>query len=86
MITAALGCGMLSLSFVCALSGWVIGFILIIIGCIAGIWSSLLIAKLTVKYRIKNYDEIAFVAGGKCLCKFTQIMMLLYVFGVCIAY
>ena len=86
MISAALGGGVLSLSYVCVLSGWVIGLILTIVGCIAGIWSNLLIAKLAVKYNMKNLDEMAFKAGGKCLRKFLQIMMLLYVCGACIGY
>jgi len=86
MISAALGGGVLSLSYVFALSGWVIGLILLAIGCIAGIWSNLIIAKIAIKHNLKNLDEVAFKAGGNFLRKFLQIMMIVYVTGACIGY
>jgi amino acid permease len=86
MISAGLGGGVLSLSFVFALSGWVIGLILLAVGCIAGIWSNLIIAKIAIKHNLKNLDEVAFMAGGNFLRKFLQIMMVVYVTGACIGY
>jgi len=45
-----------------------------------------MIAKLATDHNLKNYDEIAFKAGGNCFRKFLQIIMLIYVFGTCIGY
>ena len=86
MISAALGGGVLSLSYVFVLSGWAIGLILLCIGAIAGIWSNILIAKLATTHNMKNLDEMAFRAGGSCLRKFLQIMMVIYVIGACTGY
>ena len=86
MISAALGGGVLSLSYVFVLSGWVIGLILLCVGAIAGIWSNLLIAKLAVAHDMKNLDEMANRAGGPCLRKFLQIMMVVYATGACTGY
>ena len=70
MISAALGGGVLSLSYVFVLSGYGIGLVLLCIGAIAGTWSNLLIAKLATTHNLKNLDEMAFKAGGTCLRKF----------------
>ena len=56
MVSAALGGGVLSLSYVFVLSGWLTGFILIAIGTVAGIWSNLLIAQMAIKHNIPNLD------------------------------
>ena len=50
MISAALGGGVLSLSYVFVLSGWGFGLILLCIGLVAGIWSNLLIARLATDH------------------------------------
>ena len=86
MISAALGGGVLSLSYVFVLSGWAVGLVLLCIGAIAGIWSNLLIAKLATAHNLKNLDEMAFRAGGTCLRKFLQIMMVVYATGACTGY
>jgi len=70
MISAALGGGVLSLSYVYVLSGWAVALAMTVIGYIAGTWSNLLIAKMAVRYNMKNLDEMAFKAGGNCLRKF----------------
>ena len=44
LVSAALGGGVLSLSYVFVLVGWGTGLILIALGTFAGIWSNLLIA------------------------------------------
>lgn len=86
MISSALGGGVLSLSYVFVLSGWVIGLILLGLGCMAGIWSNLIIAKIAIKHNLKNLDEMAFRAGGNFLRKFLQIMMVVYATGSCTGY
>ena len=50
MISAALGGGVLSLSYVFVLSGWAIGLGLLLIGALAGYWSNLLIARLATDH------------------------------------
>jgi amino acid permease len=39
LVSAAVGGGVLSLPYVFALSGWVLGILMLLIGCFAGIWS-----------------------------------------------
>ena len=58
LITSAVGVGLLSLPYVFELVGWALGGVLLVVGCVAGIWSSLLLSHLAVKYKLKNYDEI----------------------------
>ena len=70
MISAALGGGVLSLSYVFVLSGWGTGLILIVIGFIASRTSNLMIAKIATDHNCKNIDEMAFKAGGECFRKF----------------
>ena len=70
MISAALGGGVLSLSYVFVLSGYGTGLILLCVGLAAGTWSNLLIARMATDHNTKNLDEMAFKAGGNCLRKF----------------
>ena len=56
MVSAALGGGVLALSYVFVLSGWAIGLILLCIGGIAGTWSNLMIAKMAVEHGLTNLD------------------------------
>ena len=56
MVSAALGGGVLALSYVFVLSGWVVGLVLLVIGGIAGIWSNRLIAKMAVEHGLTNLD------------------------------
>lgn len=70
MISAALGGGVLSLSYVLVLSGWAIGLILLVVGVAGGISSNLMIARMATDHNMKNLDEMAFKAGGNCLRKF----------------
>ena len=86
MISAALGGGVLSLSYVFVLSGYGTGMILLLLGCVAGIWSNSMIAIVATEHKIKNLDEMAFKAGGNCLRKFLQIMMVIYATGACTGY
>ena len=56
LVSAALGGGVLSLSYVFVLSGWVTGLIMIAVGTLAGIWSNLIIAKMAIKHKLGNLD------------------------------
>jgi len=41
---------------------------------------------LSVEHKIPNYEAIAMKAGGNCLKKTLQWMVLFYVFGTCVGY
>jgi|Transcript_15140 hypothetical protein len=56
MVSAALGGGVLALSYVFVLSGWVVGLCLLVIGGVAGTWSNLLIAKMACEHGLTNLD------------------------------
>ena len=86
MVSAALGGGVLSLSYVMVLSGYATGLILLCIGAIAAYWSNMMIAQMAIDHKLGNLDQMAFKAGGNCLRKFLQIMMIVYVCGACIGY
>jgi hypothetical protein len=86
LCSAALGGGVLSLSYVAVLSGWAMALILLVIGAVASCWSNLILTDLAIKHGLKNYDEICFKAGGDCLRKTLQVFILIYVAGSCIGY
>jgi len=69
MVSAALGGGVLALSYVFVLSGWAMGMILLVLGYIGGIWSNLLIARIACEHGVSNIDQMANKAGGNCLRK-----------------
>ena len=69
LCSAALGGGVLSLSYVFVLSGWATGLILLVLGAIAGVWSNRILTNTAINSGLKNYDEICFQAGGDCLRK-----------------
>lgn len=56
LITSAVGVGILSLPYVFEIVGWGLGFVLLLIGCIAGIWSSLILSWMASQHKLKNYD------------------------------
>ena len=56
LISAALGGGVLSLSYVFVLSGWAIALMLLCIGAVAAIGSNMMIAELATKHGLKNLD------------------------------
>lgn len=49
MVSAALGGGVLSLSYVFVLSGYAIGIALLVIGAVAAVWSNLMIATIATE-------------------------------------
>lgn len=86
LCAAAIGSGVLSLPYVLALTGWVIGTILIIVGAIAACWSLFLIAEGATKARVPNLNTLAKKAGGRKLMILLQVNILIYMFGSCISY
>ena len=86
LVSAAVGGGVLSLPFVFALSGWVTGVFLLILGAFAGIWSNYLIAEVAIRKKLVNFDQVAKAGGGACLQKLLAIMILIYLPGSCITY
>jgi solute carrier family 32 (vesicular inhibitory amino acid transporter) len=56
LCAAAIGGGILSLPYTFEIVGYGIGYALFFVGCFAGIWSCLLLAKLATNHRLKNYD------------------------------
>ena len=70
MVSAALGGGVLSLSYVFVLSGYGIGLILLGVGAIAAYWSNMMIAQMAIDHKLGNLDQMAFKSGGNCLRKF----------------
>lgn len=60
---------MLSLPYMIVLVGWAMGYIILMVGAIGGCWSNLLIAEMSEKYRLPNYEAICLKVGGKFLQK-----------------
>jgi amino acid permease len=56
LCSAAIGGGVLSLPYMFVLVGWGMGYVLLIVGAFASVWSNLIIAYLSEKYRLPNYD------------------------------
>ena len=65
------------------LSGWGIGILILFTGMIAGMWSNILIVKMAMKHKLRNLDQIASRAGGQCLKKLLQWMIIVYMIGAC---
>ena len=87
LCACAIGAGILSLPYVLALNGWVIGMALILIGAVAGNWSLSLIAESTcLFFETNNLSKLALRAGGRKLRILLDIMIIIYLFGACISY
>jgi hypothetical protein len=56
LVSAAVGGGVLSLPYVFALSGWVLGILMLLLGAFAGIWSMRMIAAVAIEKKLKNFD------------------------------
>lgn len=55
----AIGSGVLSLPYVLAICGWVLGTIFILVGGLAGYLSLYMIATTTINTNSKNFSELA---------------------------
>ena len=86
LCTSAIGAGVLSLPYVLALNGYVIGIIFIIIGAIGANWSNIMLADMACKYKILNYHGLCIKAGGPNLAKLLSWCVIVYMFGVLISY
>ena len=82
----AIGAGVLSLPYVLALCGWVLGISLIVIGAVAAVWSNCILAKLACDHGIPNLSKLAEQGGGKCLNKFLSCCVLIGLFGACLSF
>jgi len=49
------------------LVGWGAGYIIIAISAISGVWSNLILVKISSDHKIKNYEDIMLKSGGTCL-------------------
>jgi amino acid permease len=63
----AIGAGVLSLPYVLAECGWVLGTLLIIVGAVSGYFSMYMILIRSVQTGCKNFSELSMKAGGKPL-------------------
>lgn len=86
LCSAAIGGGVLSLPYMFVIVGWGLGYILLIVGAVSGIWSNLILVKLSEQHKISNYEGICLRSGGPCLQKTLQVMILVYVFGCCVGF
>lgn len=58
LITSAVGVGILSLPYVFEIVGWGLGYVLLLVGCGAGIYSSLILSYMASEHKLNNYDQI----------------------------
>ena len=86
LCSAAIGAGVLSLPYVLALNGWLIGILFIFVGAIAANWSNKILVKKAVENDCRNYYSLCVKVGGKKLGMLLSCCILLYGFGVLISY
>ena len=67
LCAVAIGAGVLSLPYVLAKNGWILGTILILIGAFSGYYSMEMILMRSIETNCKNFSELAHLAGGKPL-------------------
>ena len=82
----AIGAGVLSLPYVLALNGWVLGLSLISIGAIAAVWSNSMLARLACDNDLKNLSTLTTKGGGKGLNSFLSLNLLIGLFGACLSF
>jgi sodium-coupled neutral amino acid transporter 3 len=86
LCSAAIGGGVLSLPYAMVLIGWANCYILFVVATVSGIWSNLMLCRIAIDTKVRNYDEVCNLAGGKCLQRTLSIMLFIYVTGTCIGY
>ena len=64
LCAAAIGVGVLSLSYVLALCGWVVGACLIVIGALTAYWSLYIMIESAVISESPNFSTLALKSGG----------------------
>lgn len=85
MAASAIGSGVLTLPFVCAQSGLLIGLVLIVMGAVGCGWSLYMLVQRARHHNLFNYSQIAHKTGGKFLERTLQISILMYMFATCLA-
>ena len=78
LTSCAVGGGILSLPYAFCLSGWALGILAIVTSALANIWSNKILMKVVIAKKLRNFDEIALYAGGPCMGKFVEIIILSY--------
>jgi amino acid permease len=86
LCASAVGSGVLSLPYVLALNGWVLGTFFILVGAIAATWSCMILADCGIKSGNTSFHKLAYFCGGRKLQLILQINILVYMFGSCISY
>jgi amino acid permease len=99
LCSGAIGTGVLSLPYVLAINGWVVGIIMIIMGAfgkpflmlkliffLASGMSCYLLADAAGKIKENTYSKVAEVVGGNKLKLFLEFNFLFYTLGSCISY
>jgi len=86
LCSSSIGAGVLSLPYVLALNGYVLGICFIILGAIAGDWSNRILAKRACENNMANYNQLCMIVGGKKLATFLNTCILIYIFGILVSY
>lgn len=66
--------------------GWALGFALIAVSAFGATLSNLIIAKIAIKHKLKNYSDIARTVGGKRLGDTLSVLIIVYLLGAVISY
>lgn len=82
LISSAIGAGIFTLPYVFELVGWVLGITLLVIGCVCGIWSALMLTWLATEHKLSSYDAIARKAHPMA-SRFLSAAILIFGVGNC---
>ena len=82
LISSAIGAGIFTLPYVFELVGWVLGIALLVIGCVCGIWSALMLTWLATEHKLNSYDAIARKANPMA-SRFLSAAILIFGVGNC---
>jgi amino acid permease len=86
LCAVAIGSGVLSLPYVLATNGWLLGTLLILTGALTGCLSMYMIVNRSILTGSKNFSQLALLAGGKNLSLFLNICILAFLMGACVSY
>jgi amino acid permease len=86
LCAVAIGSGVLSLPYVLATNGWLLGTMLILTGALTGCLSMYMIVNRSILTGSKNFSQLALLAGGKNLSLFLNICILAFLMGACVSY
>lgn len=86
LCNAAIGAGVLSLPYVFALCGYVVGVFYIFLGAFASMWANRILAYYALKHGKKNYNDLISLAWGKFGANWLLYCIQIYVFGTLCSY